>query len=129
MTDFGCNHSRLAAAGTSEYQQGTIDVVNRCLLTRIKIGHGLHHFHRDVQLRVGRYTRSRGGKDYAVRRFISTAVVACYDAIRVIIQLKNWKKCLTRFFCIFSNFEENCLPASITIHTSSKRLAMGFFYR
>ncbi|MCU7898569.1 MAG: hypothetical protein KZQ61_08270 [Candidatus Thiodiazotropha sp. (ex Lucinoma aequizonata)] len=47
----------------------------------------------------------------------------------VIIQLKNWKKCLTRFFCIFSDFKEDCLPASITIHTSSKRLAMGFFYR
>ncbi|MCU7899636.1 MAG: hypothetical protein KZQ61_14570 [Candidatus Thiodiazotropha sp. (ex Lucinoma aequizonata)] len=49
--------------------------------------------------------------------------------LRVIIQLKNWKKCLTRFFCIFSDFKEDCLPASITIHTSSKRLAMGFFYR
>ncbi|MCU7912153.1 MAG: hypothetical protein KZQ63_08875, partial [Candidatus Thiodiazotropha sp. (ex Lucinoma aequizonata)] len=24
----------------------------------------------------------------------------------VIIQLKNWKKCLTRFFCIFSDFKE-----------------------
>ncbi|MCU7897395.1 MAG: hypothetical protein KZQ63_05180 [Candidatus Thiodiazotropha sp. (ex Lucinoma aequizonata)] len=46
----------------------------------------------------------------------------------VIIQLKNWKKCLTRFFCIFSDFKEDYLPASITIHTSSKRLAMGFFY-
>ncbi|MCU7880348.1 MAG: hypothetical protein KZQ60_07295, partial [Candidatus Thiodiazotropha sp. (ex Lucinoma aequizonata)] len=23
----------------------------------------------------------------------------------VIIQLKNWKKCLTRFFCIFSDFK------------------------
>ncbi|MCU7879428.1 MAG: hypothetical protein KZQ60_01760 [Candidatus Thiodiazotropha sp. (ex Lucinoma aequizonata)] len=45
----------------------------------------------------------------------------------VIIQLKNWKKCLTRFFCIFSDFKEDCLPTSITIHTSSKRLAMGFF--
>ncbi|MCU7897016.1 MAG: hypothetical protein KZQ66_17195 [Candidatus Thiodiazotropha sp. (ex Lucinoma aequizonata)] len=33
---------------------------------------------------------------------------------------------MTRFFCIFSDFKENCLPASITIHTSSKRLAMGF---
>ncbi|MCU7907568.1 MAG: hypothetical protein KZQ71_01965, partial [Candidatus Thiodiazotropha sp. (ex Lucinoma aequizonata)] len=38
----------------------------------------------------------------------------------VIIQLKNCKKCLTRFFCIFSDFKEDCLPASITIHTSSK---------
>ncbi|MCU7903967.1 MAG: hypothetical protein KZQ66_19935, partial [Candidatus Thiodiazotropha sp. (ex Lucinoma aequizonata)] len=28
----------------------------------------------------------------------------------VIIQLKNWKKCLTRFFCIFSDFKEDCLP-------------------
>ncbi|MCU7897126.1 MAG: hypothetical protein KZQ66_05575, partial [Candidatus Thiodiazotropha sp. (ex Lucinoma aequizonata)] len=34
----------------------------------------------------------------------------------VIIQLKNWKKCLTRFFCIFSDFKEDCLPISITIH-------------
>ncbi|MCU7894287.1 MAG: hypothetical protein KZQ66_04845 [Candidatus Thiodiazotropha sp. (ex Lucinoma aequizonata)] len=47
--------------------------------------------------------------------------------IEVIIQLKNWKKCLTRFFCIFSDFKEDCLPVSITIHTSSKRLAMAFF--
>ncbi|MCU7907972.1 MAG: hypothetical protein KZQ71_04360, partial [Candidatus Thiodiazotropha sp. (ex Lucinoma aequizonata)] len=30
----------------------------------------------------------------------------------VIIQLKNWKKCLTRFFCIFSDFKEDCLPTS-----------------
>ncbi|MCU7880899.1 MAG: TMEM165/GDT1 family protein [Candidatus Thiodiazotropha sp. (ex Lucinoma aequizonata)] len=29
----------------------------------------------------------------------------------VIIQLKNWKKCLTRFFCIFSDFKEDCLPS------------------
>ncbi|MCU7895475.1 MAG: hypothetical protein KZQ62_11450, partial [Candidatus Thiodiazotropha sp. (ex Lucinoma aequizonata)] len=36
---------------------------------------------------------------------------------KVIIQLKNWKKCLTRFFCIFFDFKEDCLPASITIHT------------
>ncbi|MCU7894034.1 MAG: hypothetical protein KZQ62_03055 [Candidatus Thiodiazotropha sp. (ex Lucinoma aequizonata)] len=50
-------------------------------------------------------------------------------SIPVIIQLKNWKKCLTRFFYIFSDFKEECLPTSITIHTSSKRLAMGFFYR
>ncbi|MCU7902190.1 MAG: hypothetical protein KZQ66_09435, partial [Candidatus Thiodiazotropha sp. (ex Lucinoma aequizonata)] len=41
----------------------------------------------------------------------------------VIIQLKNWKKYLIRFFCIFSDFKEDCLPTSITIHTSSKRLA------
>ncbi|MCU7908795.1 MAG: hypothetical protein KZQ71_09160, partial [Candidatus Thiodiazotropha sp. (ex Lucinoma aequizonata)] len=31
------------------------------------------------------------------------------DKIFVIIQLKNWKKCLTRFFCIFSDFKEDCL--------------------
>ncbi|MCU7914180.1 MAG: hypothetical protein KZQ63_20900, partial [Candidatus Thiodiazotropha sp. (ex Lucinoma aequizonata)] len=30
----------------------------------------------------------------------------------VIIQLKNWKKCLTRFFCIFSDFKEDCLPSA-----------------
>ncbi|MCU7881600.1 MAG: hypothetical protein KZQ66_15330 [Candidatus Thiodiazotropha sp. (ex Lucinoma aequizonata)] len=29
----------------------------------------------------------------------------------VIIQLKNWKKYLTRFFCIFSDFKEDCLPS------------------
>ncbi|MCU7888139.1 MAG: hypothetical protein KZQ59_07800, partial [Candidatus Thiodiazotropha sp. (ex Lucinoma aequizonata)] len=35
-----------------------------------------------------------------------------YLICSVIIQLKNWKKCLTRFFCIFSDFKEDCLPTS-----------------
>ncbi|MCU7893691.1 MAG: hypothetical protein KZQ63_06970, partial [Candidatus Thiodiazotropha sp. (ex Lucinoma aequizonata)] len=39
----------------------------------------------------------------------------------VIIQLKNWKKCLIRFFCIFSDFKEDCLSASISIHISSNK--------
>ncbi|MCU7913358.1 MAG: hypothetical protein KZQ63_16030 [Candidatus Thiodiazotropha sp. (ex Lucinoma aequizonata)] len=42
---------------------------------------------------------------------------------------KKLEKMLDEVFCIFSDFKEDCLPASITIHTSNKRLAMGFFYR
>ncbi|MCU7894865.1 MAG: hypothetical protein KZQ62_07910 [Candidatus Thiodiazotropha sp. (ex Lucinoma aequizonata)] len=66
---------------------------------------------------------------WVMNEYFTLFLLQKIPSLFVIIQLKNWKKCLTRFFCIFFDFKEDCLPASITIHTSSKRLAMGFFYR
>ncbi|MCU7881223.1 MAG: malate synthase, partial [Candidatus Thiodiazotropha sp. (ex Lucinoma aequizonata)] len=43
---------------------------------------------------------------------MTTPFLRSYSKLLVIIQLKNWKKCLTRFFCIFSDFKEDCLPTS-----------------
>ncbi|MCU7880049.1 MAG: hypothetical protein KZQ60_05485, partial [Candidatus Thiodiazotropha sp. (ex Lucinoma aequizonata)] len=46
--------------------------------------------------------------DERIFHFVSAAK---NTVVLVIIQLKNWKKCLTRFFCIFSDFKEDCLPS------------------
>jgi hypothetical protein len=41
---------------------------------------------------------------------------------------RKCKKYLTRFFCIYPDFNDACVPASLGIHLSHKKLAMGFLW-
>ncbi|MCU7889222.1 MAG: hypothetical protein KZQ59_14125 [Candidatus Thiodiazotropha sp. (ex Lucinoma aequizonata)] len=90
--------------------------------------------HYSIMTTVNDSTASRMRSLYALHLSLSVAISTIQPRLRLsgtnhLRSAFHGGQRLTRFFCIFSDSKENCLPTSITIHTSSKRLAMGFFYR